>query len=372
MNAATAKAFTLPAANAVPSGSWYKVLNIGSGALTLTGTVSGAVNPSVTQAKIISNGTSWYFDLSNMDMYIPSITAAVGSKALTVTLGAGAIIKFRSATLTTGTPVYRTNGAAVSVVLSSGSTLGFTANEAGRLYVWAIDNAGAIEIALSRTADIFPEGNVVSTTAEGGAGAADSAAVMYSTAARSNVACRCIGYVEITTGATAGEWDNAATKIQVMGPGVKRTGDRIQSVIHALRTTADGTTALPYDNTIPQITEGDQYLVKAIVPTSALNLLQIDARLNCAYGAGGNAVIALFQDATANALAAQPDNCVADVPKMLTLYYEMIAGTAVSTSFQIRAGHNGGGGAFRVNKTSAADWMGGVGYSSLKITEVFA
>lgn len=372
MNASAAKSFTVPAATAVPSGSGYKLINIGTGALTITGTVSGLVNPPIAQAKIISNGTSWYFDLDNAEMYIPSLAAAVASKALTVTLGAGSIIKFRSATLTTGTPVYRTSGSAVSVVLSSGSTLGFGAAEAGRLYVWAIDNAGAIELALSRTADIFPEGNLVSTTAEGGAGGADSASVMYSTAARTNVACRCIGYVEITTGATAGEWDNAATKIQVMGPGVKRTGDRVQSVIHTLRTTAEGTTALPFDNTIPQITEGDQYLVKAIVPTSALNLLQIEARLNCAYGSGGNAVIALFQDDTANALVAQPDNCGADVPKMLTLYYEMIAGTAASTSFQIRAGQNGGGGTFRVNKTSAVDWMGGVGYSSLTITEVFA
>ena len=174
------------------------------------------------------------FGLSRLQQLIDnlSIAATVGSKALTVAVkgedgnncSASNVhtIGFRSATLTDGKPVPRTLQAASSIVLPSGATLGFTANEAGRIYVWEIDNAGTVEPALSRTADIFPESNLVSTTAIGAD--SDSASVMYSTTARTNVACRCVGYIEITTGATAGEWDNNPTKIQNMGPGVKRTG----------------------------------------------------------------------------------------------------------------------------------------------------
>ena len=187
--------------------------------------------------------------LNQQTIYNLSFTATVSGKALTVALkdingnnpsaASPARVGFRSSTLTTGTPVIRSITGVLSVSLSSGSTLGFTAAQAGRIYVWAIDNAGTVELALSRRADTFPEVSLVSTTAEGGAGGADSATVMYSTTSRSNVICRCIGYIEITTGATAGEWDNAPTKIQVMGPGVKRTGDVVQKV-YAVKTDTFG------------------------------------------------------------------------------------------------------------------------------------
>lgn len=175
------------------------------------------------------------------------IAATVSSKALTIALkgengndpSASNIVSmaFRDETLTTGTPNIRTVTDALSVVLASGGTLGFTSAEAGRLYVWAIDNNGTVELALSRTADIFPESNLVSTTAIGSG--SDSATVMYSTSSRTNLACRCIGYIEITTGVTAGEWDNAPTKIQIMGPGVKRTGDTIQTQTAIFQATQD-------------------------------------------------------------------------------------------------------------------------------------
>jgi len=115
------------------------------------------------------------FIIGNLFLHNIGIAATVGSKALTVSLKGSdgnapsatnpVLIGFRSATLTAGNPVFRTVTAALSVVLSSGSTLGFTAALAGRLYVWAIDNAGTVELALSRTADIFPESNLVTTTA---------------------------------------------------------------------------------------------------------------------------------------------------------------------------------------------------------------
>ena len=57
---------------------------------------------------------------------------------------------------------------------------------------------------------------MVSTTAEGGAGAADSATVMYSTTARTNVPFRLVGYL-LNTQTTAGTWASAGTKLQVGG-----------------------------------------------------------------------------------------------------------------------------------------------------------
>lgn len=186
-----------------------------------------------------------------------SFTATVGSKALTVALkgidgnapsATNPInIAFRSATATSSVLVLRTVTSATSVVLSSGSTLGFGAGATGNIYVWAIDYSGTVELALSN--DISWSQNVlVSTTAEGGAGAADSATTLYSTSARTNVACRLLGFLTIQTGATAGEWDNAPTVLTVIGDA----------------TQARTTWSVPYANSTGALTDtalGAQYTV---------------------------------------------------------------------------------------------------------------
>lgn len=322
---------------------------------------------------------------TNKDQYLLDnigLAASVSSNALTVSLkGANGsdpsasnvvTIGYRSSTLATGSPVQRTVTSALSITLSAGSTLGFTASEVGRLYVWAIDNAGTVELALSRTADIFPEGNLVTTTAEGGAGAADSATVMYSTTARSNLACRCIGYVEITTGATAGNWSNAPTKVQVMGPGVRRTGDIVQRVVYSITAQVTGNTAMPNDDTIPQITEGTEMFTQAITPTSAINRLLIDAQLVGSIGAQSEVCAALFQDSTANALCATVDWFdTASHTGVHRLVYWMVAGTISSTTFRVRVG-NGAGNQYYLNSGGSTRIFGGVCRSGMEIVEVFA
>lgn len=152
-----------------------------------------------------------------------SIEATVGSSALTVTLKGAAggslsstnagSIGFRSSTLTSGAPVVRTLTANPSLVISSGSTLGTISSTACDIYVYAIDNAGTVELAVSMK--LFDEGQRVSTTAEGGAGAADTSTTMYSTTARSNVACRLIGRLT-SNQTTAGTWAAVPTEITMV------------------------------------------------------------------------------------------------------------------------------------------------------------
>jgi len=87
-----------------------------------------------------------------------------------------------------------------------------------RIAILAINNAGTIELAAVNMAGgvNLDETDLISTTAEGGAGAADSATVIYSTTARTNVAYRVIGYVE-STQATAGTWATTPSKVQPAG-----------------------------------------------------------------------------------------------------------------------------------------------------------
>lgn len=152
------------------------------------------------------------------------LACSVGSSALTIALkqadgstdpstGSAAVsIDMRSSTLTSGAVVTRTATAATSLVISSGSTLGHASATAHYIYVYLIDNSGTLELAASTT--LFDTTGVVSTTAEGGAGAADSNAVMYSTTARSNVAARCIARLTVTE-ATAGTWATAPAVVDI-------------------------------------------------------------------------------------------------------------------------------------------------------------
>jgi hypothetical protein len=147
---------------------------------------------------------------------IQPISASVGSNALTISASALSL-DFRSATLTSGT-VTTVSGTPANLVISSGSTLGTVNAVQSRIAVLAMNNAGTIELAavnISGGNDLTETG-VISTTAEGGAGAADTANVIYSTTARSNLAYRVIGYIE-STQTTAGTWATAPSTIQGAG-----------------------------------------------------------------------------------------------------------------------------------------------------------
>lgn len=181
---------------------------------------------------------------------IQPISASVSGNALTISASALSL-DFRSSTLGSGT-VTTVTGTPSNLVISSGSTLGTVSGNQSRIIVLAINNAGTIELAavnVSGGVDLTETG-LISTTAEGGAGAADSASVIYSTTARSNVAYRVLGYIE-STQATAGTWATSPSTIQGAG-GVSLTsltsfgmGQTWQTVVRSLATTYYNTTGRP-------------------------------------------------------------------------------------------------------------------------------
>lgn len=132
---------------------------------------------------------------------------------------------------------------------------------------------------------------------------------------------------------------------------------------------ATGTTAIPQDDTIPQITEGDQYMSQAITPINAGSMLEITVTLVGTAGAGNSATVALFQDATANALKAVSVGIAANVtPAIVVFTHYMTAGTTSPTTFRVRAGCVGPN-TFTFNGASSARLMGGVMASSITIKE---
>ena len=136
---------------------------------------------------------------------------------------------------------------------------------------------------------------------------------------------------------------------------------------------ATGTTILPIDDTIPQNTEGDQFMTASITPTRANNLLRIQAILNLSNGSAGPAGItaALFQDAIASALAVAwaGREATAAARGAAVLDFIMPAGTTSLTTFNVRAGA-GSASTTTFNGGLGSRLYGGVYYSSLTITEI--
>jgi hypothetical protein len=143
-----------------------------------------------------------------------AISATVASNALTITLQP-TVLEFRSNTLTNGIPVSRTVPSAISVVVPSGATLGTTNNIAARLLVLAVDNAGTVELAVANVLNFpFEETSLLTTVALDTT--SDSAGTAYSVAARTNVAYRLVGFVDITQ-AIAGTWAVSPTLVHGVG-----------------------------------------------------------------------------------------------------------------------------------------------------------
>lgn len=206
-----------------------------------------------------TNGLKWAtpasapsasYEISNL-----TLATSVSSNALTIAVktqagsdaSSGDPIKvgMRSSTITSGVYNQRSITSSLSVTVSSGSTLGHTNGNAHSIFVYLIDNSGTLELAVSQT--IFDEKSLVSTTAEGGAGAADSASVMYSTTARSNVPCRLIGRLT-STQTTAGTWASNMSAISVGNFGIISAVDGYIGTNNAASTQGLGVLASPNVN----------------------------------------------------------------------------------------------------------------------------
>ena len=148
-------------------------------------------------------------------------------------------------------------------------------------------------------------------------------------------------------------------------------GHIVQVVNVQTGTVATGTGTIPDDNTIPQNTEGNEWMTLSITPTSATNKLLIQSFANVAQDASQHHTLALFQDTTANALAATFGHKDDIYGQTTTLAHYMTAGTISSTTFKVRSG-KGTAGTSTFNGWSANAKYGGVMASSITITEIKA
>lgn len=173
---------------------------------------------------LISDGsanTAWLPVSSPEDTVNYTITTSVATNALTInlkTLSGGnpsstdpVYIAFRNATAATGTYTVVAATASTSLVVSSGATLGTASATNYFLYLYAINNAGTVELAITASRQ-FDEGSVLSTTIM--SSGSTSRTTLYSTTARTGVAVRLIARFLVNE-TTAGTWTATPTEISL-------------------------------------------------------------------------------------------------------------------------------------------------------------
>lgn len=177
---------------------------------------AAAAAASAAQAATYS-GTNSPYNINNF-----GIGAAVAVNALTIsvvqsdgsttpaTAAQAAMVWFRSSTATNGGFYQRLVTSALTLVVPSGATLGHNDALADYIYVYALDNAGTVELAVSSSVH-WDEGQVQSTSAIGTG--SDDGATLYSTSARTNVAIRLVGRI-LSSQTTAGTYATAPSSVQ--------------------------------------------------------------------------------------------------------------------------------------------------------------
>lgn len=148
-------------------------------------------------------------------------------------------------------------------------------------------------------------------------------------------------------------------------------GEIVQVVNYQTGAVATGATPMVLDDTIPQKTEGNEFMTLAITPKNANNILVIIATsFGCFSATPASMGIALFKDAVADALAAMARRAFgADSPEDIILKHYMVAGTTSEITFKVRIGGDSAG-TFTFNGQSAGRWFGGVMASGITIWEI--
>lgn len=160
------------------------------------------------------------------------------------------------------------------------------------------------------------------------------------------------------------------SKIESAGLGA---GTVLQVVQSSFNSFASTTATIPLDDTIPQNTEGAEFLTCSITPKFSTSKLLVNVVFNTATSTAALCTIALFRDSTADALQASWGTPFAgNAPQApLVISHFTTANSTSSTTFKVRGGMNSAG-TFQVNGASGARYLGGSMISSITITEVAA
>jgi hypothetical protein len=238
------------------------------------------VTPSMFAAAAVATG-------SNMLNGTIASSVATGALTLAVKTLAGADpsasdpvwFLFRASTPASGSYAMIEVTAPLSVTVPANSTLGFQNATPGRIWLVAVNNAGAVSLAvincLAGTSSlgwsIFPLAGwgIANITAFGGG--ANSAQVFYGAASLASLPYSVLGFATWEVGSTlvtAGTWNLTPTRTELFRPGVALPGAPLQQSLAFFSTNSTNATGTPANTVV----------TAQITPSSSANLLDIYAQ----------------------------------------------------------------------------------------------
>ena len=148
------------------------------------------------------------------------------------------------------------------------------------------------------------------------------------------------------------------------------TGFVIQQVGTQFGAVGTTTTPIPVDDTIPQITEGAEFMTQTITPLSATSRLYVEVTATISASIATHLQAALFRDATANAIAVSViyQNTATGIVT-ITFSHVATSGSTSATTFRVRCGADAAG-TLTFNGAGGTRRYGGITLSSMTITEI--
>lgn len=144
----------------------------------------------------------------------------------------------------------------------------------------------------------------------------------------------------------------------------------LQSVMKGVVGGDNTVTVIPFDNTIPQNTEGKEYVSQVFTPTSATSLIRVRFSAMLHGNPAGYVTMALFKSGSADALISAGCDADGDQLSVVTLEH-VIASPAAGApiTFSIRFGPSAGITAY-INSINTGGVYGNAARSYLQIDEV--
>lgn len=144
----------------------------------------------------------------------------------------------------------------------------------------------------------------------------------------------------------------------------------VQRVVTASSSVVSGTAQIPLDDTIPQVTEGTQFLAVTITPRNAASTLVVEANVFLSSTNNVNVTGAIHLASAADAISAASFPVGVGAETILSIRHSFVANTVAAIPVQLRLGGSGATTIHMNGSSAGARRFGGVAASSISVTEI--
>ena len=260
--------------------------------------------------------------------------------------------------------------AAKSFVIPSTATYGITSSTPCRVWWVAFNDSGTLVMGGVNRDLNFSLIDHMEWTSTAISTGADSAEIIYSTSQCVSKELKVLGYSDWNSGMTAGTWVDPSDTL-LSGPSVPAPGSLVNVKVGTTATSGNTATTVPFDNTIPQNTEGGEFHTMPYDRKTIQNLLVVTEIAWGAVSAANNITSSLFQDTTADAFGSgSVVGAAADYTMPIIVVGKKQSGAVGETTFKFRSGSNTG--TFYFLSTSAGHKCGAAGIAVMRVEEFMA